>query len=1035
MSCNYFQSKIRNDEILYEISCEFLKPGVDPMGKAVAKGTKFSVFAKNVVMATGGSQQIPRGIFSQSLTKKVLRSDFCLTKGGLDELRRLLETAKRRNPNADSRVVLVGGSHSAFSVAWLCLNSLFKRSDDAASPPKPELDNKDAPSLVVGGKKCLREPWEFKANSIVMLRRSPIRVFYNSKRDANADNYTVEPGTANKLGQINTFGGLRGDAKKLYRSVVAGDENRVKLYKILDTAGGRAVVQKCYNDATVIVWCCGYKTNTIPVTSQVPRLAEIPPQSPRNKRSQPVPPATPTTSNRSSPLTINRPTSPTVVASTPSKVLMSYKYDGSQVDVDDQGRVLCADPMQADGSPLPNMYGIGLGWGLRANFSNGEKDGSSGRMDGYGVYLKRAASCVLGGIVGVNGRERVFGEENSNWDERMSAVVKKFGLKSPSAGAMAASGVADSFGAVPSSGFNTDKKLIKSNSSSNSSPKAAGMAAPISPPSERGSIIASRAVDVKPTTATSTITATTTTATAASSTAANNTTTKANTAPDPPVDETAQKKAMDRLSTRNPPRIKDNGTDKKDGKEKVRTNFMSEEDLMNSVNRLVGGGSKKKKSDQTEEGGSNNSTSKKKKSKKKSLKRTNEAAAAAVSEANGVLFSPPTVTKASSSASNVPEEECGQQPTENENENENDPPTDHNHSPPLDNGEVVPAAISTSEDEESDDSPSEGGSSSGSAEIISAKTLIVKNVWGDETLETEERDKSEEMKGGGKEEKAKLEKSGRAADGDTEKSENARVDGRPPPLDTAFATTTTTTSTALKATSPKGNLPPVFSPIKRPYNPNNYSASALTPKGAPLSCPSSPPFSSKSSGARTAPERGERLGFREGDFRQLAKVKAARKDNWMGRKGDSGSSFKEKKVLETRKIEVELFFGVSGSGRNAHVARRGGHNVKGRQHRFSLPRKKSCGAAVITGSGANGKPATSSRMFASTKNEAGGRDTTGSSFEMLVKERAWERDRVVKVSRLTAGAGRDKGGRALVGPFMSYQFGRRGGGSGGSKRR
>lgn len=83
--------------------------------------------------------------------------------------------------------------------------------------------------------------------SIIMLHRSPIRVFYNSKKEADLDSYPTPPSTCHKLtGQYNTFGGLRGDAKGLYGRVVKGREERVKMHRVHGTAGGRAVAKKCY---------------------------------------------------------------------------------------------------------------------------------------------------------------------------------------------------------------------------------------------------------------------------------------------------------------------------------------------------------------------------------------------------------------------------------------------------------------------------------------------------------------------------------------------------------------------------------------------------------------------------------------------------------------------------------------------------------------------------------------------------------------------------------------------------------------------
>lgn len=55
------------------------------------------------------------------------------------------------------------------------------------------------------------------ANSVLILHRSAIKVFYSTKKEADSDSYT-DIGMVNKgTGQIHPFGGLRGDSKALWR--------------------------------------------------------------------------------------------------------------------------------------------------------------------------------------------------------------------------------------------------------------------------------------------------------------------------------------------------------------------------------------------------------------------------------------------------------------------------------------------------------------------------------------------------------------------------------------------------------------------------------------------------------------------------------------------------------------------------------------------------------------------------------------------------------------------------------------------------
>jgi hypothetical protein len=96
--------------------------------------------------------------------------------------------------------VIIGGSHSAFSAAWICLNKLGW--------------NKSADSSAAN-------------HSIYLVHRHDIKVFYACKRDADRDKYVSYEGI-NKQGQIHPFSGLRGDAKALYRNIRTGLETRVR---------------------------------------------------------------------------------------------------------------------------------------------------------------------------------------------------------------------------------------------------------------------------------------------------------------------------------------------------------------------------------------------------------------------------------------------------------------------------------------------------------------------------------------------------------------------------------------------------------------------------------------------------------------------------------------------------------------------------------------------------------------------------------------------------------------------------------------
>ena len=72
---------------------------------------------------------------------------------------------------------------------------------------------------------------QWSDGSIKILYRDKIKVFYNQVRAAEADGYGEFKKTCftNKSGYLYSFTGLRGDAKRLYKSITKGEEKRVRL--------------------------------------------------------------------------------------------------------------------------------------------------------------------------------------------------------------------------------------------------------------------------------------------------------------------------------------------------------------------------------------------------------------------------------------------------------------------------------------------------------------------------------------------------------------------------------------------------------------------------------------------------------------------------------------------------------------------------------------------------------------------------------------------------------------------------------------
>jgi hypothetical protein len=88
-------------------------------------------------------------------------------------------------------------------------------------------------------------------------------VFYNKVTDAEFDGYTEfeKEKFSRKDGYLYSFTGLRGDAKDLYLSVQRGDEKRIQMVQAVNADQQRPYVEA----ADIVIWACGYQTQTIPI--------------------------------------------------------------------------------------------------------------------------------------------------------------------------------------------------------------------------------------------------------------------------------------------------------------------------------------------------------------------------------------------------------------------------------------------------------------------------------------------------------------------------------------------------------------------------------------------------------------------------------------------------------------------------------------------------------------------------------------------------------------------------------------------------
>lgn len=234
---------------------------------------------KSLVLATGGKQSFEHPYFSQITNLKgedrVFHSDFILKQEGYEIItNQLISSSKSKK-----KVVIIGGSHSGFSSAWILLNGPttyrnIKIGDDYEMKKEVNCEkchheeNIENECICYG--KVLDRNWNIDESvnnkiqqeiEINILYRDTIRVYYPSEEEATKENYTnYNPKEAcNKQGRVYPFIGIRGDAKELYNKILRGEESRVKLIHTPNNKEQMSYI----NESDVVIWACGYVTNNI----------------------------------------------------------------------------------------------------------------------------------------------------------------------------------------------------------------------------------------------------------------------------------------------------------------------------------------------------------------------------------------------------------------------------------------------------------------------------------------------------------------------------------------------------------------------------------------------------------------------------------------------------------------------------------------------------------------------------------------------------------------------------------------------------
>lgn len=201
------------------------------------------VTCQRVLIATGGDAVVSRQAGSRVIAACtaagaetmpfMISSDRLLQQDGCRSAQAWL--AGYENP----KVLVLGGSHSAFSSAWLLLERMSKSAN-------------------------------FDDGAITLLHRSSIKVFYETVEDACAQGFNAfSDADVGKHGQVYPIAGLRGDSRDLYRRIAglggAVAERRVKLAALPDSQAGYDSLDVDWANLALVVFANGYSMPEVPV--------------------------------------------------------------------------------------------------------------------------------------------------------------------------------------------------------------------------------------------------------------------------------------------------------------------------------------------------------------------------------------------------------------------------------------------------------------------------------------------------------------------------------------------------------------------------------------------------------------------------------------------------------------------------------------------------------------------------------------------------------------------------------------------------
>ena len=204
----------------------------EPVG---SPGGGFSVTAESAVIAMGGCE--PRGLSTLCLLSGLTLGEYaaklCHASALIDERLGIPAHLAEAVREAGAAVV-VGGSHSAWSAAWLLVHDPAFRGSDG-NPP-----------------------------TVTVLHRRPVPFFYATVADARAEGYGFDEvrDVCPSTGRVYHWAGLRApDARALALAAVRGGSNQppVRALRLVDEPDVRRVVRRTLDAAGVVVAATGYR--------------------------------------------------------------------------------------------------------------------------------------------------------------------------------------------------------------------------------------------------------------------------------------------------------------------------------------------------------------------------------------------------------------------------------------------------------------------------------------------------------------------------------------------------------------------------------------------------------------------------------------------------------------------------------------------------------------------------------------------------------------------------------------------------------